>query len=279
MDNAILQGSLAMIFLGVTFFSVEAMINMHNKSNILRGVSVIALAAALTVSCGNPIPKSGSTTGKEAASESTASQRTEDTAAIEESMATTNASEQTTIEQPGVEHTVKTEEIGPFKKGAEIPIIVRGVEVRLGETTLTELGGEMPYDIASVFEEKENDSTIVTLMTFNDDDKITVDNDNGTVQGICIDCNNWEYQYAYYDGKGEGAKTRKNDLVMIGGICVGASRDEIGNTFGDPTKVGSYSDGFGTHMEYEFEDGYKLIIKLMGGSVDYMNINRKKTEN
>ena len=188
-----------------------------------------------------------------------------------------------------VGYGLETKITGLYEKGEEIPIVARGVDVRLGETTLDELrGGKPDQEDNTVEEEEEEEEEVgeveeektdtadepftITIMTFNGDDKITADIMNGKVYGLCIDCSNTDYVDVYSESDGEEAKTRRNDLVTIGGVCIGETHKEIENAFGAPKKIGSFNDGFGAHIEYEFEDGYELVITAMGGTIDYMEI-------
>ena len=173
-----------------------------------------------------------------------------------------------------VGYGLETKETGLYEKGKEIPVTFKERDVRLGETTLNELWGK-EADQEGIADEEDGDSDpyTLTLMTFNGDDEITADIKNGKVCGLCIDCSNEEYADAYYEGKKEEAKTKRNDLVTIGGVCIGDTHEEIENAFGAPKKIGSFNDGFGTHIKYEFEDGYKLVITAMGGAIDSMSIS------
>lgn len=173
-----------------------------------------------------------------------------------------------------VGYGLETKETGLYESGGEIPVTFKGRDVRLGEMTLNELLGK-EADQEGIADEEDGDSDpyTLTLMTFNGDDEITADIKNGKVYGLCIDCSNEEYADAYYEGKKEEAKTKRNDLVTIGGVCIGDTHEEIENAFGAPKKIGSFNDGFGTHIKYEFEDGYKLVITAMGGAIDSMSIS------
>ena len=173
-----------------------------------------------------------------------------------------------------VGYGLETKETGLYEKGEEIPVTFKGRDVRLGETTLNELWGkEADQEEIADEEDGDSDSYTLTLMTFNGDDEITADINNGKVYGLRIDCSNEEYADAYYEGKKEEAKTKRNELVTIGGVCIGDTHEEIENAFGAPKKIGSFNDGFGTHIKYEFEDGYKLVITAMGGAIDSMSIS------
>ena len=173
-----------------------------------------------------------------------------------------------------VGYGLETKETGLYEKGEEIPVTFKGRDVRLGETTLNELWGkEADQEEIADEEDGDSDSYTLTLMTFNGYDEITADINNGKVYGLRIDCSNEEYAAAYYVGKKEEAKTKRNELVTIGGVCIGDTHEEIENAFGAPKKIGSFNDGFGTHIKYEFEDGYKLVITAMGGAIDSMSIS------
>lgn len=165
---------------------------------------------------------------------------------------------------------------GASKSGA-IPVTINGVDIKLGEETLQEIIEKLELEINEDY--VNDDSNKITLMTFNMDHKITAEVDKGKVCGICIDCSNWTYRYAYYDGRAEEAKTKRNEIVTIGGVCIGASDEEMRNAFGDPTFVGSFNDGFSDHIEYEFEDGYMLVFTTTGGVIDYMKISRTSHDN
>ena len=161
-------------------------------------------------------------------------------------------------------------------KGDTIPVTINGVEIRVGEETLQEMNEKLGLMIDD--DCVDEDSNTITLMTINDDDKITAVVDNEKVCEICVDCSNRTYRYAYYDGKASEAKTKRNEIVTIGGVCIGDSEEEMRNVFGEPTFVGSFNDGFSEHIEYEFKDGYLLVFENTGGVIDYMSISKTSND-
>ncbi len=162
-------------------------------------------------------------------------------------------------------------------KSDAIPVTINGVVIKLGEETPQEMIEKLELEINEDY--VNDDSNKITLMRLNEDDKITADVDNGKVCGICIDCSNEIYSYAYYDGKADEVKTKRNEIVTIGGVCIGASDEEMRNAFGDPTFVRSFNDGFSVHIEYELANGYSLVFTNTGGAIDYMSISRTSHDN
>jgi len=152
-----------------------------------------------------------------------------------------------------------------YASGKEIPLLVRGKEIVLGETTVEEFLDETGLTIdESADTLKAEDYEEIEIETGDEDTYLSLMIKKDASTKEIKECSIYEVTYSDYS-----SNKRQNALVFFGGLTVGSTPDDVREVFGksdydDEDSVSYYMD----------DDTYSLYFAHEDGIVEYMSFER-----
>ena len=152
-----------------------------------------------------------------------------------------------------------------YASGKEIPLLVQGKEVVLGETSVQEFLDETGLTIdESADTIKAEDYEEIEIETGDEDTYLSLMIKKDASTKDIKECSIYEVTYSDYSpNKGQNA------LVFFGGLTVGSTPDEVREVFGRSDYDDEYSVSY-----YMDDDTYSLYFAHEDGIVEYMSFER-----
>lgn len=153
-----------------------------------------------------------------------------------------------------------------YSSGKNIPLLVKGTKIVLGETTLQDFLDKTGLTMGNSEDTFKTDYSEEIEIETGDDDtflSLTIKKDDSTkeIKECCI----YEVTYSDYSSSRIG----QNAIVSFGSLTVGNTREDVITVFGKPYSDDDYSVSY-----YMDDDTYSLYFGHEDGIIYYMSFGR-----